>query len=152
MSRVQITSQVAYAGLLFRRLHVDRPSHQVSKAHQVHKLSVPQMIGIASSATTPCVSDGRSTPNLLRADMRACSSDGAFLVERARQHRDMRVKGTAELRQKVLDLKVKLQEDRERMQKEFEEKVCFHCQRLRLRDARFTFDFFIIIEIAAHLS
>lgn len=64
--------------------------------------------------------------NVLCADVRACSSEGAFLVERARQHRDMRVKGTVELRQKVLDLKAKLQEDRERMQKEFEEQVCYH--------------------------
>lgn len=61
--------------------------------------------------------------NRLEERIEKMSSDGAFLVERARQHRDMRVKGTAELRQKVLDLKVKLQEDRERMQKEFEEKL-----------------------------
>lgn len=51
------------------------------------------------------------------------SAEGAFLAERARQHREMRLKSSAELRQKVSDLKIKLQEDRERMQKEFEEQV-----------------------------
>lgn len=46
------------------------------------------------------------------------------MAERMRQHRDMRLKGSAELRAKVGELKLKLADERERMQKDFEEQVC----------------------------
>eukprot|EP00903_Cladosiphon_okamuranus_P022276 g20482.t1 len=46
--------------------------------------------------------------------------EGAILAERTRQHREMRLKGNAELKDKVEELKVKLRTERERMQKDFE--------------------------------
>lgn len=49
--------------------------------------------------------------------------EGAILAERTRQHREMRLKGNAELKDKVEELKVKLQTERERMQKDFEGQV-----------------------------
>lgn len=49
--------------------------------------------------------------------------EGAILAERTRQHREMRLKGNAELKEKVEELKVKLQTQRERMQKDFEGQV-----------------------------
>lgn len=51
------------------------------------------------------------------------SADEAVLAERARQHREMRLKGNKDLKDKVEELKVKLQNERERMQKEFESQV-----------------------------
>eukprot|EP00752_Nemacystus_decipiens_P006369 g5741.t1 len=48
------------------------------------------------------------------------SMEGAILAERTRQHREMRLKGNAELKQKVEELKLKLQGERERMQQDFE--------------------------------
>lgn len=49
--------------------------------------------------------------------------EGAILAERTRQHREMRLKGNAELKEKVEELKVKLQTERERMQEDFEGQV-----------------------------
>lgn len=45
------------------------------------------------------------------------------MAERTRQHREMRLKGNAELKERVEELKVKLQTERERMQKDFEGQV-----------------------------
>ena len=49
--------------------------------------------------------------------------EGAILAERTRQHREMRLKGNAELKDKVDELKAKLRNERERMQKDFEDQV-----------------------------
>lgn len=54
--------------------------------------------------------------------------EGAILAERTRQHREMRLKGNAELKDKVEELKVKLQTERERMQKDFEGQVSVSMQ------------------------
>lgn len=51
------------------------------------------------------------------------SIDGDLMAEKMRQHRDMRLKGSAELRAKVGELKLRLADERERMQKDFEEQV-----------------------------
>lgn len=51
--------------------------------------------------------------------------EGAILAERTRQHREMRLKGNAELKDKVEELKLKLRTERERMQKDFEDQVSF---------------------------
>lgn len=53
------------------------------------------------------------------------SAEGAMLAERARQHREMRLKSSSELRDKVSELQYKLQNERERLQQDFEEKVNF---------------------------
>lgn len=45
------------------------------------------------------------------------------MAERTRQHREMRVKGSAALRDKLEELKSKLHDEKERMQKEFEDQV-----------------------------
>jgi len=45
------------------------------------------------------------------------------MAERTRQHREMRLKGNAELKERVEELKLKLQTERERMQKDFEGQV-----------------------------
>lgn len=45
------------------------------------------------------------------------------MAERTQQHREMRLKGSAELREKVEELKAKLQNQREMMQKDFENQV-----------------------------
>lgn len=57
-----------------------------------------------------------------------CSTEGAVLAERSRQHREMRLKGNAELKDKVEELKVKLQTERAHMQKDFEGQVSFTMQ------------------------
>lgn len=49
--------------------------------------------------------------------------EGDILAERTRQHREMRLKGNAELKDKVEELKLKLQNERDRMQKDFEGQV-----------------------------
>lgn len=51
------------------------------------------------------------------------STEAVFLAERSRQHREMRLKSSAELRDKVEEFKSKLQHEKETMQKEFEDKV-----------------------------
>ncbi|CAM9865365.1 unnamed protein product [Pylaiella littoralis] len=48
------------------------------------------------------------------------SEESAILAERARQHREMRLKGNAELKERVEELKLKLQTERERMREDFE--------------------------------
>ena len=59
--------------------------------------------------------------------------EGAILAERTRQHREMRLKGNAELKERVEELKVRLHTERERMQKDFEGQVGQHatCNRRR---------------------
>lgn len=51
------------------------------------------------------------------------SEESAILAERARQHREMRLKGNAELKERVEELKLKLQTERERMREDFEGQV-----------------------------
>lgn len=51
------------------------------------------------------------------------SEESAILAERTRQHREMRLKGNAELMDRVEELKLRLQTERERMQKDFEGQV-----------------------------
>ncbi|CAM9638804.1 unnamed protein product, partial [Ectocarpus fasciculatus] len=51
------------------------------------------------------------------------SADEAVLAERAREHREMRLKGNKDLKGRVEELKLKLQNERERMQKEFESQL-----------------------------
>ncbi|CAN0138574.1 unnamed protein product [Ectocarpus sp. 12 AP-2014] len=51
------------------------------------------------------------------------SADEAVLAERTRQHREMRLKGNKDLKDRVEELKLKLQNERERMQKEFESQL-----------------------------
>lgn len=55
--------------------------------------------------------------------------EGAILAERTRQHREMRLKGNAELKDKVEELRAKLQTERERMQKDFEGQVSMQTYR-----------------------
>lgn len=55
------------------------------------------------------------------------STESAFLAERSRQHREMRLKSSAELRDKVEEFKSKIQHEKETMQKEFEDKVRRRC-------------------------
>ena len=45
------------------------------------------------------------------------------MAERTRQHREMRLKGNAELKERVEELKSKLRTERDRMQKDFEGQV-----------------------------
>ena len=51
------------------------------------------------------------------------STEAVFLAERSRQHRDMRLKSSAELRDKVEEFKSRLQHQKETMKKDFEDKV-----------------------------
>lgn len=51
------------------------------------------------------------------------SDEGAFLIERGQQHREMRVRGNRELREKIEELNLKLLNQQEDMQKDFEHKV-----------------------------
>ncbi|CAM9606619.1 unnamed protein product [Scytosiphon promiscuus] len=51
------------------------------------------------------------------------SADGAILAERSRQHREMRMKGSGELKAKVEELKAKLDKEKERTKKDFEEQL-----------------------------
>ncbi len=73
------------------------------------------------------VGTAHGTPTAATPDRRyyCCrfSMEGAIMAERTRQHREMRLKGNAELKERVEELKVKLQTERERMQKDFEGQV-----------------------------
>lgn len=51
------------------------------------------------------------------------STEAVFLAERSRQHREMRLKSSAELRHKIEEFKSKLQHEKDTMQKDFEDKV-----------------------------
>lgn len=59
--------------------------------------------------------------------LRHGSAESALLVERARQHREMRLRSNAELRERVSKLKARLEDERERLQKDYDQKVKDAC-------------------------